>query len=501
MTIHLWNASTNKTISYKAGDTIQIDGLSATKLKVIWLNGEIIFEGPSSRLTLSAQNANIADLAQLIFVFSDGSQFIYVKGTAQVYGTLSADFFLGNELANIVNGSLGDDKLDGQGGNDNLDGGGGADTLYGGGGDDQLSGGWIYDQTKATWVLDGRGDYFDGGDGNDTVDAGSGNDTIFGALGNDDLRGGGGRDTIDGGDGDDKIDGGYVLSGSGVWVRDDLGDSILGGGGNDYIYAGDGNDTIHGGEGNDNVSGGAGIDLLEGGAGDDNLYGAEGNDTIDGGSGKNFLQGGDGDDTYFVRSGTDTIWDSAGNDTAFVFVDWLRVNPQIEHWNLATGVQKLPYWIDALTFDVKSLDEDIGASRTVYYHFAKAAPSWFSQTEKDNFVTFTEDQISYAKKSFDYISSVINVRFVETALTNAPLSIVLANSTNTDGAAAYAGTISPWSSSKLIVNAFYDSPSKDNDGAYFVPVLLHEIGHSLGLKHPFAEADAWGNIGPGPFLP
>ena len=80
----------------------------------------------------------------------------------------------------------------------------------------------------------------------------------------------------------------------------DMKDNILSGlGGDDTIYGGNGNDTINGDDGNDI------------------LYGDNGNDTLDGGAGNDNLQGGDGNDTYIYNlgDGADTITDYYGSNT------------------------------------------------------------------------------------------------------------------------------------------------------------------------------------------
>lgn len=117
----------------------------------------------------------------------------------------------GDDSANALVGTDGNDYLYGYGGNDTLLGGAGADNLYGGAGDDEL----------------------DGGDGNDTLQGHEGNDTLLGGNGDDTLYGQEGNDTVDGGAGNDVLGwGGYgsdVLTGgsgsdrffTGPWAWDD----------------------------------------------------------------------------------------------------------------------------------------------------------------------------------------------------------------------------------------------------------------------------------------
>ena len=71
----------------------------------------------------------------------------------------------GNQNANTLNGTSGDDVIYGLGGNDDINGLGGDDNLYGGEGRDDIEGG-------------GGEDYIVGGKGRDTVFASRGDDFV-----------------------------------------------------------------------------------------------------------------------------------------------------------------------------------------------------------------------------------------------------------------------------------------------------------------------------------
>lgn len=284
---------------------------------------------------------------------------------------------IGNALANVIQGDIGQNHIDGGAGNDTISGGwalspGATDTLIGGEGDDDITasaGGF-------------EGDLLYGGTGNDTLRGQSatlygegGDDLLIGgpgwghhAIGNA-LYGGAGNDTLqsggylDGGDGDDLMS---TTFGSGV--QGGLGnDTLTGSGANGYtsydVDMGDGDDqvdvmgtnnklTIDGGAGDDQltgngqnglqIDGGAGNDtirgtagpgspayLLTGGDGDDDLVGTGRDGTLEGGEGHDHLRsngtggsfttstlrGGTGNDTLEGATGRSSLEGGEGEDT------------------------------------------------------------------------------------------------------------------------------------------------------------------------------------------
>ncbi|MBU1210059.1 MAG: hypothetical protein KJ587_02155, partial [Alphaproteobacteria bacterium] len=108
-----------------------------------------------------------------------------------------AQFVIGNDVAETINGEGGADIILGEGGPDIINGGNGADALIGGAGGDTLNG-------------DAGADFLSGGNGSDTLNGGAGADTLQGDAGDDTIFGDAGNDTAvwNIGDGQDVIDGG-----------------------------------------------------------------------------------------------------------------------------------------------------------------------------------------------------------------------------------------------------------------------------------------------------
>ncbi len=255
-----------------------------------------------------------------------------VKNIENVDGTAGDDTINGDSNANVLTGGDGVDTINGGTGDDTIQGGNGVDLLSGGGGTDTLD---VSDQsgsvidlsaTPASAIsnLDTIGDFtfanVEGGSGVDditgsngpnVIDAGGGNDIVHGLAGDDTITGGSGSDTIYGQDGDD---------------------TITGGPGSDTLYGGDastdtGNDTYFSGVANAttlNLALGTssidaavvGFENATTGNGADTITGTDGANVINGSGGNDTIDGANGDDTLLGGAGDDNLTGGLGNDTA-----------------------------------------------------------------------------------------------------------------------------------------------------------------------------------------
>ncbi len=339
--------------------------------------------------------------------------------------------------------------------------------------------------------------------GDDTIIGAGGNDSIFGAAGNDFIDAGpgndnmsyvgdSGNDTVWGGDGNDYIN---FYTDTGFKV-------VLAGNGDDTVYGSDGGNIVGGDSGNDLLFGGKTADSLSGGAGNDDIFGGDGNDTLIGGAGSDTVWGGAGNDTYFITDNRDYIYDSGGSDTAVVSTSFVKVPSSIESVSYVNGAQPLPYWIAALLPDDANgsiYANYLGAAKTYYYAFPSAIPSYSSSRDGNGFQAFNAQQIESTRSTLAYIQTVIDVRFIETTITARENTLAFA-SNDQSSSAGYA--IYPDESYRGS-DVFIDNSvrySTFTPGTYGALLLIHEIGHAIGLKHPFDEKDADGDVGEPPYL-
>ncbi len=221
----------------------------------------------------------------------------------------------------VLQGSSGDDYLDGLNGEKNdLSGLSGNDTLLGGNRNDTLNGGRGNDYMTGDNGIDVY--LFANGDGQDVIynyEKSASTDIVrFTNLNSDDITGvGRSYDSLVlyYGFNDSLTVSQYFLGAEyqidefrfkdTTWAWADLKYKILQGTQyNDYLKGYDGEEnTLTGLGGHDELYGGNLSDVLEGGDGNDKLYGGDGADTLTGGHGNDALSGGNGEDNYVFSLG------------------------------------------------------------------------------------------------------------------------------------------------------------------------------------------------------
>jgi VCBS repeat-containing protein len=245
-----------------------------------------------------------------------------------------------NNLANIIYGRGGDDRMFGLKGNDTYyvdslsdlvfeEANGGTDTVV------ALTSHYLHanvenatllsylDTFTTSYVTSIDQDYFLVGNAlNNNLSGNLGDNLIIGGLGDDTLSGDEGNDSLFGEDGADRIEGGLGV------------DYLVGGAGDDFLRGGSGADALYGGDGNDTliaerepirdpISGGDYplgaadfvTDILVGGAGNDILYANSGLGDYD------LMDGGAGNDGYYVDTPDDLTFEAAGGGTDTVYAN------------------------------------------------------------------------------------------------------------------------------------------------------------------------------------
>jgi serralysin len=161
--------------------------------------------------------------------------------------------------------------------------------------------------------------------------------------------------------------------------------------------------------------------------------------------------------------------DSLANGTATTFAGVLA--PGTPRWNSFAGV---------------------GTSVNITYAFRDAAPTGYPASDNGDpttsFAALSTAARNEVRTLINYVGSVTGVHFTEVA-DSAFATIQIGSFTFVGGSAGYAyyPSGSPTSPNGLAGDIWIDrsQTTKVGPGSYFDLLFIHELGHALGLKHPF----------------
>lgn len=142
---------------------------------------------------------------------------------------------------------------------------------------------------------------------------------------------------------------------------------------------------------------------------------------------------------------------------------------------------------------------DGSAKQNITYKFLNSSSdASLSAMDKKGFESMNADQKSAVTRALNYISSLVNINF---QLVDAGQKADINFGTNTQTASGgYAtGANAALGNVNLMLNKQSSVNTKPLAGDYGWETVIHEIGHTLGLKHPGAY-NAGGGTAPGPYL-
>ena len=175
----------------------------------------------------------------------------------------------------------------------------------------------------------------------------------------------------------------------------------------------------------------------------------------------------------------------------------------MEAWEWGAGVQKLPYWIDALVYDSASghrYNALLGAADTMRYFFPVTAAGLYTGGDATGFAPFTAQQQAAALQAMGYIAGIINIRF-EAGSSGAALNTINFSNNLQTGSGGYAYRPSNSGvASDIFLNTDRGPNANPVDGTVGARTLIHELGHALGIKHPFDDPDTRGGVSDPPYL-
>lgn len=194
-------------------------------------------------------------------------------------------------------------------------------------------------------------------------------------------------------------------------------------------------------------------------------------------------------------SGTDSFVyvvadESGATSTANVTIDVQDSGPPTTP---PTGSGPAPYYVEGLLFDDPyrlNAGQDVGTGVSVTYSFLGSLPDYYDATSAtwSTFAAFSAAQQQATRAILDQIESFSNITFVEVTDGPSTLTFGLASLGGLNGLAYRPeGLATDTISSDIWINTPL-AGDQFTPGTYAYMILLHEIGHALGLDHSVLPA-------------
>jgi len=151
---------------------------------------------------------------------------------------------------------------------------------------------------------------------------------------------------------------------------------------------------------------------------------------------------------------------------------------------------EIPYYVSGLIRGDEyrvNPDDPVGTGVTITYAFAESTPDYYygGSFAWNEFAAFSDAMRDATRAAFAEISAFANITFVETTVEEAGMVLGVAElGASVEGVGYYpdAYTVGAPTGDLWIDNSLADLSFEQ--GSHEYQILLHEIGHTLGLTHP-----------------